>query len=351
MRKILSIIFMISTLLIPFLAGSEPKTTQEMEKTEMVQTPEYLYKILSVRFWDASQQSSFLVLPAEDEAFIHLSTEEQLDKIIKKYWSNIPQFIVLKLDTSKLQGKLVYETNPEGTSRYFHLYKGLIPLSSVIEAKTVYREPLQVTEPKLHIVQVGHPALRQTAKELTVEEILSPEIQNLIQEMKVTMRAAPGVGLAAPQIGKYLQLAVIEDMDLSHLTPEELKIRDRNPVPFHVIINPRIHLDESEKVAFFEGCLSLNGFCAVVPRAKSVSVECLNEHAEPIVIHAKGWYARILQHEIDHLNATLYIDRAQLQTFMSVDNYCELWKGKSVAEIQSSLIQNSSAQCCLKQHL
>lgn len=345
MRKIASAIFSLCTLLLPSLGAIQPLTTHDKGKTDMIDIPKYLYKILSVRLWDASQQNTFLVLSAEDEAFIHLATEEQLDKIIKKYWSNIPQFVVLKVDTSKLQGKLVYEANPGGTSKYFHLYKGLIPLASVLEAKTVYQEPLQLTDHKLNVVQVGHPALRQPARELSVEEILSPEIQNLILEMKATMRAAPGVGLAAPQIGRFLQLAVIEDMDLNHLTPEELKIRDRNLVPFHVIINPRIHLDESETFAFFEGCLSLNGFTAIVPRAKSVTVECLNERAEPIIINAKGWYARILQHEIDHLNATLYIDRAQLETFMSVENYYERWKGKSITEIQASLIGMPN-KCC-----
>jgi peptide deformylase len=346
MSKIFSAIFTICTLLVSFLDANKPLTKLEMEKTDMVDAPKYLYKILSVRLWDASQKNAFLVLSAEDKAFIHLSTEPQLDNILKKYWSDVPQFVVLKVETSKLQGKLVYEANPGGTSKYYHLYQGLIPLTSVVEAKTVFQEPPQLTAPKLDIVQVGHPALRQTANALSIEEILSPEIQELIQEMKVTMRAAPGVGLAAPQIGKFIQLAVIEDMDLSHQSPEELAKRDRTPVPFHVIINPKIRLDDSEKVDFFEGCLSLDGFCAVVPRAKSVLVECLNERAEPIVINAKGWYARILQHEIDHLNATLYIDRAQLETFMSVDNYYERWKGKSVAEIQASLVQNSSNKCC-----
>ncbi|MBA3238829.1 MAG: peptide deformylase [Parachlamydiaceae bacterium] len=346
MGNTFSAIFTICALIVSFLDANDPLHKFEMEKIEMVDTPKYLYKILSLRLWDASQKNAHLVLSAEDEAFIHLSTKSQLNNILKKYWSNIPQFVVLKVETSKLHGKLVYETNPGGTSKYYHLYQGLIPLNSVIEAKTIYQAPPQVTAPKLDIVQVGHPALRQTAKELSVEEILSPEIQDLIQEMKITMRTAPGVGLAAPQIGRFIQLAVIEDMDMSHLSPEELVKRDRTPVPFHVIINPHIRLDDSEKVDFFEGCLSLDGFCAVVPRAKSVLVECLNERAEPTVIKAKGWYARILQHEIDHLNATLFIDRAQLQTFMSVENYYARWKGKSVAEIQASLVENPSNKCC-----
>ena len=204
-----------------------------------------------------------------------------------------------------------------------------------MESKVIYNQPLACcSQAKLDIVEVGDQTLRQVARELSIEEILSPEIQNLIQEMTDAMRAAPGVGLAAPQIGKSIQLVVIEDMDQSHLTPEQIVERDRYKVPFHVIINPRIYLDETEKVSFFEGCLSVPQFVGIVPRAKSVRVECLNEKAEPVVIHAKGWYARILQHEIDHLHATLYIDRALLPTLMTEENYVKIWKGKNVKEVQ-----------------
>lgn len=212
--------------------------------------------------------------------------------------------------------------------------------SSILESKIVYQQPVDACDmQKLDIVQVGHPALRQTARKLSVEEILSPEIQNLIERMKATMRAAPGVGLAAPQIGKSLQLAVIEDMDHSHLNAQQLAERNRYPVPFHVIINPRIYIEESaDKVEFFEGCLSVPEFVGVVPRAESVRVECLNERGEPVVIQAKGWYARILQHEIDHLSGTLYIDKAQLPTVMTTENYIKLFKDKSVKEIQTHLL-------------
>ena len=81
---------------------------------------------------------------------------------------------------------------------------------------------------------------------------------------------------------------------------------------------------------FFEGCLSLAGFTALVQRSREVVVECLNERGEPQVIHASGWYARILQHEVDHLNGALYIDRMNSRSFMSLDNYKLYWKSKSV---------------------
>jgi len=172
------------------------------------------------------------------------------------------------------------------------------------------------------IVQTGDPVLRQVARTMSVEEIRSPETQQLIAEMRETMRAAPGVGLAAPQIGESLQLAVIEDRAdyLDGVAPEHLAARQRAPVDFHVIINPKLTLLGEATAEFFEGCLSVEGFGAVVPRSLSVRVECLNERADPITITAHGWYARILQHEIDHLNGTLYIDRMYTRSFTTVEN-------------------------------
>src|SRR6185437_4066170 len=113
-----------------------------------------------------------------------------------------------------------------------------------------------------------------------------------------------------PQVGFSLQLVVIEDQAefIGKLPAEQVAERERRPVPFHVLINPKLTLLGSEPAEFFEGCLSLAGFTAVVPRARRVRVECLNERAEPVIIEASGWYARILQHEIDHLSGTLYID-------------------------------------------
>jgi peptide deformylase len=192
---------------------------------------------------------------------------------------------------------------------------------------------------KIKIVQVGEPVLRQTARPLSAEEIRSEEVQRLIEAMRETMRAAPGVGLAAPQIGLSLQLAVIEDPDefLKDVPAEVLARQERAPVPFHVIINPVLHIEPGEKVEFFEGCLSLTGFMALVGRARAVRVECLNERAEPITINARGWYARILQHEIDHLNGTVYIDRMHTRSFMSVDNLARYWSGLSIEQTREAL--------------
>ena len=193
---------------------------------------------------------------------------------------------------------------------------------------------------KLKIVQAGNPVLRQQARPLSHSEIAGKEIQNLIESMRACMREAPGVGLAAPQVGLPLQLAVIEDREEYHkdASAEQLRERERRPVPFHAIINPTLTEIPGEKVEFFEGCLSLTGFSALVPRARRVRVECLDEHGKKKVIEAAGWYARILQHEIDHLHGGLYIDRMRSRTFTSAENWIEFWRGKPVIEIRKALL-------------
>jgi peptide deformylase len=120
-----------------------------------------------------------------------------------------------------------------------------------------------------------------------------------------------------------LQLAVIEDKPetIAKLPAEQVAERDRRPVPFHALFNPTLTLEPGEPAKFFEGCLSVVGFTALVPRALRVRVSYLNERAEPVEITAEGWYARILQHEIDHLNGVLYLDRMDTRTFSTQDNY------------------------------
>ncbi len=110
---------------------------------------------------------------------------------------------------------------------------------------------------KLKIVQAGEPVLRERGRALTKDEIKSPEVQRLIELMRDTMHEAPGVGLAAPQVGVSIQLAVIEDQPeyLAHHSAEELAALQRSAVPFHVIINPKLTLLGDESAQFFEGCL------------------------------------------------------------------------------------------------
>jgi peptide deformylase len=167
---------------------------------------------------------------------------------------------------------------------------------------------------RLKIVQAGDAVLRQRGKDLAASEIRSSEIQNLIEWMRDTMHDKPE--------------------NLKDLSAGYLKERERKPVPFQVLVNPKLTLQGPADVEFFEGCLSLAGFTAVVPRARKVRVECLDHQGEPKTIEASGWYARILQHEIDHLDGAVYIDRMRTRTFMSVENYNRFWKNTSSADLR-----------------
>ena len=189
------------------------------------------------------------------------------------------------------------------------------------------------------IVQVGDPVLRQRASELTSEELATPAIQEMIARMRDTMRDAPGVGLAAPQIGESLQLVVIEDPPRLHagLSPEQLAERERAAVPFHVLVNPRLSAVGNEVVEAYEGCLSFSGFMMIVPRWRAVRVEALDERGEPVVTTASGWYARILQHELDHLRGVVCCDRMESRTLTTQDNHLRHWRHLPIADVRAIL--------------
>jgi peptide deformylase len=188
---------------------------------------------------------------------------------------------------------------------------------------------------KLKIVQAGDPVLRRAARPLAEDEIRSEAIQQIVELMRETMRDAPGVGLAAPQIGESIRLVVIEDREeyQQSVAPARLAERERVPVPFHVIVNPALTILDEQPRLFFEGCLSISGFGALTPRHAAVRVTGLNERAEPVQIEARGWYARILQHEIDHLDGRLYVDSMLSRSFMTDASYRKNWQDRSVEEI------------------
>ncbi len=188
------------------------------------------------------------------------------------------------------------------------------------------------------IVQVGDPVLRAEARALDRDEIRSPGIQQLIEWMRETMYDAPGVGLAAPQIGLSLQLAVIEDRAdlLESMPPQHLAERGRRPVPFQVLINPRV-TTEGQQVEFFEGCLSVAGLAALVPRSLAARVDCLDHHGEPVSFRAEGWHARIVQHEVDHLFGTVYVDRMRSRSLTTSAHLTRHWGSLPVAEVKRRL--------------
>jgi peptide deformylase len=191
----------------------------------------------------------------------------------------------------------------------------------------------------LKVVQAGDPVLRQKARRLSVDEIKSPVIQDLIERMRETMYDAPGVGLAAPQIGEPIQLVVIEDRPdyMEHMAPERIAELGRVAQPFHVLANPHIVVDETRTITYFEACLSMSGFTGLVPRAVSVHVEAMNERGEPVSIDARGWYARILQHEVDHLRGVMCTDRMHPRSLMTNQNHVRHWAGSSIDDVMKAL--------------
>lgn len=191
----------------------------------------------------------------------------------------------------------------------------------------------------LHIVQAGNPVLRNRAQDVPVEKINTPEFQKLITTMIDTMREAPGVGLAAPQLGVPWRVLVLEDRAelLSGLTQLERDERERVPVAVRVFINPTLTPVGEEKVGFFEGCLSVAGFAGYVERFREVEVSGLDEHGLQQTWRVKGWPARILQHEVDHLDGTLYIDRMNTRSFGTMSQVKERFGGKPITQVRHEL--------------
>ncbi len=189
------------------------------------------------------------------------------------------------------------------------------------------------------IVQTGAPGLRSRAQEVAPERIPTKEMRELVATMIATMRAAPGVGLAAPQIGVPLRVIVLEDREelLKTLTAEERQERERGPFRTRVFFNPVLEPVGEERAMFFEGCLSVKGFVGLVERSLEVDVRGLDENGAPQTWRVRGWPARILQHEVDHLDGTLYIDRMKTRSFATAEHAKALYGGKPIAEIRRQL--------------
>jgi peptide deformylase len=152
------------------------------------------------------------------------------------------------------------------------------------------------------IVQAGHPVLRAQAVPFT-GQLGAAELARLIELMRTTMHAAPGVGLAAPQIGIPLQLAVLED--LYDVPADNAAARKRQPLEFFTILNPHYTAVGTETESHYEGCLSVRGWQAVVDRAATIDLAFDDETGSARTRRLGGWQARIAQHETDHLSGTV----------------------------------------------
>jgi peptide deformylase len=148
----------------------------------------------------------------------------------------------------------------------------------------------------------------------------TPALHALVGDMATTMRAAPGVGLAATQIGIPLRVIVLEDEaeSMSHLTEEERRARERVVFALTAIVNPVLRFIGEAKVTFVEGCLSIPGYGAQVARFREVEVTGVTPDGAPYTWRVSGWPARILQHEVDHLDGTLYVEAMNTRTFSAI---------------------------------
>jgi len=167
------------------------------------------------------------------------------------------------------------------------------------------------------IVAAGHPVLRAVAAPVPPAMLGSRKLRDLAATMTEVMRKAPGVGLAAPQIGVGLSLIVLEDAEslMARLEPEDRALRGRVAFPLKVIANPVLVTHGAGRATFFEGCLSVPGYMALVERDLEVEVRGVDEKGDTVRWRISGWPARILQHEVDHLQGRLYVDRMITRTF------------------------------------
>ncbi|MCX5329605.1 peptide deformylase [Streptomyces sp. NBC_00140] len=195
-------------------------------------------------------------------------------------------------------------------------------------------EELLAGEGPLPIVAAGDPVLRRGTERFE-GQLDSTLLARFVEALRITMHAAPGVGLAAPQVGVPLRIAVIED---PAPVPDEIRVaRGRVPQPFRVLVNPSYEAVGTARAGFFEGCLSVPGWQAVVARHAEVRLTGEDEHGRAVDEVFSGWPARIVQHETDHLDGLLYLDRAELRSLSSGQAMAERWAQPTPAEAAESL--------------
>jgi peptide deformylase len=153
----------------------------------------------------------------------------------------------------------------------------------------------------LKVARIGHPVVRTAARAVPPEVLASPEFQHLVDDMVDTMHEYDGVGVAGPQVHVGLRVAVIE-------VPASDE-RAREAVPLTVLVNPVVTPLGEEKEPGWEGCLSVPDLRGVVPRFRRVRLEALDRRGKPYTVEAAGFFARVIQHECDHLDGAVYLDR------------------------------------------
>jgi peptide deformylase len=172
------------------------------------------------------------------------------------------------------------------------------------------------------IVSLGDPVLRKLAEPFD-GQVEAAVLREFTELMRRTMRAAPGVGLAAPQIGVPVRIAVLED---PASVPEEVaEARHRYPLEFFVAINPMYHGAGHKRRGFYEGCLSMPGYTGVVNRYYEVDATYTDLTGERQHKRFTGWQARIVQHETDHLRGTVYVDKLEPRSVSTTEAFLAHW--------------------------
>lgn len=173
----------------------------------------------------------------------------------------------------------------------------------------------------LKVARLGHPVLRQPAEPVPVDQICSPEIQRLIDDMIETMREYDGAGLAGNQVHARKRIAVIEVLG-------NPRYPDAPHIPLMVVINPVVTPMTEEMEDGWEGCLSVPDMRGQVPRYRAVRLACYDRDGQPIDLIAKDFFARVIQHETDHLDGIVYLDRmTDLSTLCHLAEWNKHWLG------------------------
>ena len=171
----------------------------------------------------------------------------------------------------------------------------------------------------LKVSRMGHPVLRQQARPITPDELGTPPLQRLVDDMLDTMEEYQGIGLAAPQVHQGLRLIVLGGDDFD---PD-----DEDGVPLTILANPEWTYRSEESVDGWEGCLSIPEIRGIVPRSQSVELKGLDRQGNTISLRAEGLFARVLQHEIDHLDGILFLDRmANFASLSFLDEQQKYWQ-------------------------
>ena len=174
----------------------------------------------------------------------------------------------------------------------------------------------------LEIARLGHPQIRSVAKPVREEELRTADVQRLIDDMVETMRQAKGVGIAAPQVQVSRRIIAIE------VSPKNPRYPGNTGVPLTIVVNPSLVEHRKETLEDWEGCLSVPDLRGVVPRYEWVRVTGVDREGRPVQYEADGFFARVFQHEIDHLNGKVFLDRLlDLQTLTHLREYEQYWGG------------------------